>query len=451
MRTRPWFRVHSFAGVVTGLLLFIVCWTGTFATVSHEIDWLLTPALRAGAAQGFDPDAAERAALQHQPAGQLLWMAWPLHEGFAVDVVLKTPTSSMWHAYVDPAILQPQGGNSYFNAQRFFRSLHMSLFLKFGIGIYIVGATGVVLLLSGLTPFVFFKRWWTKFFRFHPRGGARAVTSEVHKIAGLWGLWFVLLIAITGIWYLVEQLLIDVADAKFIYPTPPAFSGPAEPRLPLSTFVLAARGADPVLDVRTIGRAGNGLVYVNGQADHLLVRDRATTLFFEPTTARLVEARQAGDLGLAGRWVEAVDLLHFGTFAGLPTKLIWFVFGLALSVLCLTGAYLHAARLATPGGDKARWRAAVPATLATLVLLGWIVQGGLSEARRFGPVVGGQSSFPDVPLPILAFLAGWVAVTLALLALWTFFVARRPRAGRLLPARALPPGPSITHSLQKPS
>lgn len=449
MSARPWFRVHSFAGVVTGLLLFIVCWTGAFATVSHEIDWLLTPALRADAAQGFDPDAAERAALQQQPAGKLLWMAWPLHEGFAVDVVLKTPTASMWHAYVDPATLQPQGGNSYFNVQRFFRSLHMALFLKFGIGIYIVGATGIVLLLSGLTPFVFFKRWWTKFFRFHPRGGARAVTSEAHKFAGLWSLWFVLLIAITGIWYMVEQLLIDVADAKFIYPTPPAFSGPAEPRLPLSTFVLAAREADPALEVRTVGRAGNGLVYVNGQAGDVLVRDRATMLFFEPTTARLVEARQAGDLGLAGRWVEAVDLLHFGTFAGLPTKLIWFVFGLALSALCLTGAYLHAARLAAAGADKARWRAGVPATLATLALLGWTVQGGLSEARRFGPVVGGQPSFPDVAFPVLAFLAGWVAVTLALLALWTFFVLRRPRAGQAVLVRPRQLGSSIHHNFQR--
>lgn len=430
MRSRAWFRVHSFAGVVTGLLLFVVCWTGTFATLSHEIDWLLTPAARAAGAPTFDPDAVERAALQQHPGARLQWMTCPLQPGHAVDVVLKTPSTSMWRVHVDPASAGVQGAHSYFDVQRFFRSLHMSLFVPFGVGIYIVGAAGIVLLLSGITPFVFFKRWWTRWFRFHTGGGWRAVTSEAHKLAGLWSLWFVLLIALSGIWYAVEQLMIDTADVTFIYPEPPAYAGPAEPRLPLAAFVHAARMLRPELQPCTIGIAGNGLVYLNGQADEVLVRDRANMMYFEPTTARLAASRHAADLTLLGRWIEAVDLLHFGTLGGLPTKLLWFVLGLALSALCLTGAYLHAARLATGGGARARWSLLPGAVLTTLALLGWAVAGGVAEARRFGPVVDGVQRMPQVQGPVLAFLAAWVALTAALIALWILLMLRRGSVAR---------------------
>jgi uncharacterized iron-regulated membrane protein len=41
------FHLHGWFGVNLGLLLFIVCFSGTVATLSDEIDWFFNPAVRA--------------------------------------------------------------------------------------------------------------------------------------------------------------------------------------------------------------------------------------------------------------------------------------------------------------------------------------------------------------------------------------------------------------------
>lgn len=428
MATRRWFRVHSFAGIFAGLLLFVVCWTGTFATVANEIDWLLTPAMRAEPSARLEPDALEGAALAAMPGSTLAWMSRPLHAGYAADVVVNMADGRMQHVYVRPGDAVAQGGGSYFNVQRFFRSLHMALFLPFGVGIYIVGFAAVLLLLSALTPLVFYRRWWTRFFSLRTQGGARAVTSQSHKLAGLWSFWFVALIALTGVWYTIEQVMIDAAGVTWIYPEPPAFEGPTQPRLPLSTFLEAAQTLQPALRIQKVGVTGNGLVYVDGQAGDLLVRDRANTLFFAPTTASLVAQRQPATLHAAQRWVETVDLLHFGTLGGLSTKVLWFFLGLVCCGLSLTGAYLHARRLAAAGGARARWQGVGAATLATVLLFAFTVRGGYQYVLGYGPVLDGVQQMPAVPGPVLAFLWAWAALTLVLVAIWMAWIVRVPTA-----------------------
>ncbi|WP_300381189.1 PepSY domain-containing protein [Henriciella sp.] len=51
------------------------------------------------------------------------------------------------------------------------------------------------------------------------------------------------------------------------------------------------------------------------------------------------------DLSLHQRIGEAADPLHFGYFGGLVTKLIWFVFGVALTTLSITGSAIYALRI----------------------------------------------------------------------------------------------------------
>ena len=41
------YKIHSWIGIKLSILFFIVCFSGTLATLSHEMDWLFLPEIRA--------------------------------------------------------------------------------------------------------------------------------------------------------------------------------------------------------------------------------------------------------------------------------------------------------------------------------------------------------------------------------------------------------------------
>jgi len=81
----------------------------------------------------------------------------------------------------------------------------------------------------------------------------------------------------------------------------------------------------------------------------VLVRDRANGVAVDPSTGRITMSLDGRDLNVHQRISEMADPLHFGTLGGLPTKIIWFVFGTLLTALAVTGAIIYTLRLAKEG------------------------------------------------------------------------------------------------------
>ena len=49
-----------------------------------------------------------------------------------------------------------------------------------------------------------------------------------------------------------------------------------------------------------------------------------------------------------------LPILHFGTLGGLPTKILWFLFGAILTALSVTGVLIYSQRLAKESGTPDR-------------------------------------------------------------------------------------------------
>lgn len=209
----------------------------------------------------------------------------------------------------------------------------------------------------------------------------------------MWTFLFALLISVTGIWYLVE---IPIGWANL-------YERPSLPKVPRTTldslqpnssrlspdaWVDAANEAMPDLQVRSISfpDSFSRPAGIDGQASAWLVRNRANRVLIDPYTGELLFKQRAENLPLLARWVDTADELHFGTFGGLPTKLIWFVFGIALSALMPTGAYLWVRRRTQMAdGIRKRLKADHNQPFAAELVVQWqtrrnVAIGGLSTA-----------------------------------------------------------------------
>jgi uncharacterized iron-regulated membrane protein len=388
---RKWFfRLHGWLGLNAGLLLFVVCLSGTFATLSEEIDGLVDPRHRISAPPTedaeFDWTGMLRTLERAFPDGQARTVsvpgasALPAEGGRAAALAfVALPNGETRKAYLDPYTGELRGHTSFFNTARFFRTFHRRFF-DGSRGILIVTLTGFLLLASGITGFGFYKGWVKQLFAVQLRSSRRRRWSELHKVAGIWVLPFAIVIAVTGVYYFVE-VTYDGLDA---YDPPPmrqvdegglAAFGPRPELLPAGAYVEAAEEAYPELDVRTlrISHAPGQAVYVAGRAGNPLTRDRADKVHLHPFTGAVIGIQRTSDLGVVPFMTDAVDPLHFGYFGGFGTQVLWFVLGLLLSFSILSGTYIWVVRSTTGRKEPLALLRGAPVSVAlTLLYLAFV-------------------------------------------------------------------------------
>ncbi|WP_373487505.1 PepSY-associated TM helix domain-containing protein [Blastomonas sp.] len=348
--------LHSIIGLKLSLFLGFVCLTGTIATVAHEIEWLYKPEVRASSLSGEADwgrmwDAAQIA--YHDARLNGIGSYERNDAPYFAKAVSATDAKGVdFTIYVDPGTSRVKGheyGRSFQDATR---ALHYYLFAPGHIPIYIVTSLGFVLILSLVTGLISYKKFWRGFFRM-PRWhrDLRTVMGDIHRLVGLWSLWFVAVMGITSIWYFAEHAGVDWNTSPPVAKTERAVTQISGEKVRRWTEI--ARRKMPGLAITAVHlpyEIGDPAV-VQGQWRAWLVRERANAVFINPATDSVVGSRIAHRTGVGERIVHTADPLHFGTFGGLVTKLIWFVFGLALVGMAGSGVYIYTKRLRLAVGN----------------------------------------------------------------------------------------------------
>ena len=353
-RRATWARwaywIHGLAGLKLGLVLSFIMVTGTLAVFGHEIDWLFGPYQRVvpdGEAAGLaEVYAAARAA---RPDHAILRVEAPRGPRSVATVLSVSPARQYRHLYVDPYRPEAVAETSPLTAQNLLRQIHQSLLLP-KYGRLFVSGLSILTLLSLISGLICYKRFWRGFLKVPRRRDLRTFLGDTHRLAAVWSLWFIAVMAVTGLWYFYESL--DTFGEHYAQPSLSdavlARAGAVPPDPPVAAAITAARAALPGLKVRhlVLPDSARDPLVIEGYTGAWLVRPRAAQVRVDPTTGQVLAARPAQALGVKARLHEAADPLHFGDFAGIWSKLVWFVFGAALSFLSISGLVIHAKRLA---------------------------------------------------------------------------------------------------------
>ncbi len=354
---------HRWLGIHLSLLIFALCVTGTFAVLGHEWDWLFDEAWRADSTEVAWSKIGETLKDEFPNHG-VIHVAAPVAQGFAATAMLQAQNQQIQMALFEPETGALSAVRNPLTVQVFLRQFHKRFLIPKGV--YFTGLLSIALLFSVISGLWIYRHFWKYLFRFRIRESANRRWTDLHRTTGVWVSLFGLIIAITGVWYLVElaghdlQIEVDDDDPVLSSQRLATLSSDSKP-MPIEDVVVAAEAALPGLEVRNVRmpRKPDAPYRVEGQIGSLLVRDRSSRVYLDPYNLEVLGIQRADELGPVHRWSDMADELHFGTLGasgGLWSKILYFVFGLLLSFAVLAGPILSMQRKRSKRGKKVRNR-----------------------------------------------------------------------------------------------
>lgn len=390
---------HAAIGLVAGALLYLVSLTGTVAVLFEEwqrIEQRQTPEMTS-----IEPAAiqlgieAVMASEVGKPKTTHLYVHLPVE---ALPRTTITTDHQARNLDANGKIVGPEE----IAWSDFIVELHYALTMPGVIGITIVGALGVMMLALSISGVVAHPRIFRDAFRLRARDKSGLGLADWHNRMSVWTLPFTIAIALTGAvigmanitaWGIaqldyggkVEAVYEPIFGAEGKANATPA----AAPKVATALSYMRTHYPDIEVTYVTLHEPGT-----MGQHIQLLGVHPQRLIFGEYYNFD-AEGRFQNVAGLSdgdiGQQAAASNYdLHFGNFAGLPVKLAYVIFGLALTAICATGTYIWLGKRQRRGFDEPRLRSAwdavvwgMPLMLAATFVLRKLAGNGAPLAPTF--------------------------------------------------------------------
>ncbi|RUO45572.1 PepSY-associated TM helix domain-containing protein [Idiomarina aquatica] len=350
-------KIHGWAGIIFMIPFLVVSLTGSILVFKTEIDSWLIPDVAL-----VEADGRERLSLNELTArvNQQLpdyeigsWEIFPAGHPEADRVfVIQKGTDEWRKAHLNPYTgeLQSEPTSSGHYLTDWLVELHYTLLLNDidgldeHLGLIISFVLALFLVFMGTSGLIIYRRFWARVFTLRWNQRLLVVFSDLHKMAGTLASPVLLVLGITGGYYsaiiyyeefiehstgqehhiMQERLYADdlnidqlVAQSRekidAFKPTYLLF--PYEPELPFTVF----------------GRA---------PTNNPLLSNYGSVVNFDPHSGAYQSTYNLNEQGALPKVLDSFRRLHFGTFGGWVSKVIWSLVGLIPLLLAITGTYL---------------------------------------------------------------------------------------------------------------
>lgn len=342
------FILHRYIGLAIGIILVIVGLTGSLLVFEHEMDeWAIQQRFGSVVPQEQRLSTATlvdnvKAAYTNHPdwqVGQVQML--PKQEVYTIR--LNRPDDTQWEVFVNPYTGVIMGDRQRETAL-FSRVLDLHYALLIGnTGIVIVGMAAFLLMILSITGIVLWSGWRKLLSGFKIKWNAhpKRLNFDIHKVTGIITAIFLSAIAFTGFcWNFYDYAEPAIYAATFT-PKPPEVKSTLVNGLPMqldeilrrseralpgttSTFINLPQKPDQVFEV-----------YKKVPGDGEDFNSYIKLDQFSGKVLYVQDSRRRG--GLGDRVLNSFTPLHYGTFGGILTRILYVFVGLSPTILLITG------------------------------------------------------------------------------------------------------------------
>jgi uncharacterized iron-regulated membrane protein len=344
------FILHRYIGLVVGLIIIIIGFTGSLLVFQEEIDHRLIQQQFGKVIpleERIPIDSVVdtfKAAYREQPNIKLQRIFLPAHLDDPYKVSITSANNEYVEVFIHPYTGKVLGSRQWDNTivGVTFR-LHYAL-LAGDTGIVFVGIVGLLLLIVCLTGIFLWPGWRRLIagFKIKWNSHPKRFNFDLHKVAGILSGGFLALTALTGFcWncYDFTYPLIYAATLTSPPVDPVSQVIAAQPPIKLSEVLQRADAALPGTTPVSIilPSKPEGVFRVRKRFPQEVEPYGRSDVYLDQYSGKVLAVKDKHKLPLGDAVLDAFVPLHFGTFGGLPTRILYMFVGLTPLMLFSSG------------------------------------------------------------------------------------------------------------------